>query len=605
MNALGQAHIEKHQGNLNVASRIHSLFSTAQSLINVDANLALNYIHQIIDESKKHNYEIGIAKGDLLLSAYHWFHGDIERALEANEKAQQTFEMQEDFLHLSIAIRLQGMIFGELGDIDQCLEHYYDALIIQEKIGDKKQLAITHNNIATAQMKMGAKEQGLQSYQKALDLLEELNSNEPQILTSKAMICTNMGQAYSEIHDQEKSLFFHKLSLKWSEQLDKKSRLVAQTYYHIGFHYLEAGEYENALKHLFKSLEIAEKLQNKRLISDIYLLIAKCYCHTRKFKEALQNANKQRELCKKNEIAAANTDILNSHKIFAEIYENMKDYGRAVFHYKKVMELNEKIKQQDKAVYIRNKNIRYQLEKQKSELQQSNADLQMFASIASHDMRAPLRTIASFLQLLERKNQERFDETDKQYLKFAINGAKHLEKMIEDLLTYSKLEKDLGECVLIDLNKVATIVEHNLKTFINEKNAVLNIGKLPSVPGHQSLMIQLFQNIINNGIKYNRSKVPTISVNDVSDNRETIIAITDNGIGIPEAQRKKAFKMFSRLHSASEFEGSGIGLAMCQKIMDYYKGRIWIEDAPQGGSVFYLAFPINPQPQNANCLSPQ
>lgn len=586
----------KHRAE-SIEAKVQTMFTTAQGLVNVDANLAMSYINQIIDLSKKNKYEVGIGKADLLLSAYHWFHGNIEKSLEANDKAQQCFEKHEDFLHLSITIRLQGMIFGELGDFDRCLELYYETLSIQETLGDKRQLAITFNNIASAQMKMGAKEQGLLSYQKALDLLNEVESNDPQILSSKAMICTNMGQAYSEIRDHGKSLHFHKLSLKWSEQLDKNSRLVAQTYYHIGFHHAEFRDFENALTNLFKALEIAEKLQNKRLMSDIYLLISKCYSQTEDFNQALNFAIKQRELVKIADSLSISADLLNNHKMFAEIYEKMKDYGKAVFHYKLVVELNEKINQQDKVVQVRNKNLRRQLEKQKNELQQSNADLQMFASIASHDMRAPLRTISSFMQLLERKNEDRFDETDKQYLQFAINGAKHLEQMIEDLLRYSKLDKNLGQAGLVNLNSVATIVAHNLSSYISEKNAQLNIGKLPNILAHDSLIVQLFQNIVNNGIKYNRSEIPSVSISDVSDNRETIIAIADNGIGIPEQLRKKAFKMFSRLHSASEFEGTGIGLAMCQKIMDFYGGRIWIEDGIDGGSIFYLAFPSSSHPK--------
>ncbi|MBX2903825.1 MAG: tetratricopeptide repeat protein [Chitinophagales bacterium] len=599
MIAEGKEHIGKPASEANVAAKVQIMFTTAQGLVNVDANLAMSYINQIIALSKENKYEVGIGKADLLLSAYHWFHGNIEKSLEVNQKAQSCFEKHEDYLHLSIAVRLLGMIYGELGDFDRCLELYYEALAIQEELGEKRQLAITYNNIASAQMRMGAREQGLCSYQKALDILDEIDSNEPQILTSKAMICTNMGQAYAASQDHDKGLHYHKLALRWSEMLDKNSRLVAQTYYHIGFHYVEIRDFANALPNLFNALEIAERMQNKRLMSDLYLLLAKSYCQTDNFERALSFAIKQRDLVKATDSESVSADVLNSHKMFADIYERMKDYGQAVYHYKFVMELNEKIQQQDKVVQVRNKSLRHQLERQKSELQQSNADLQMFASIASHDMRAPLRTIASFMQLLERKNEGKFDETDKQYLSFAVNGARHLERMIEDLLAYSKLDKNVGSPSVIDLSKIATQVDYNLKAYITERKAIFQVGKLPQVMAHQSLMVQLIQNIVNNGLKYNRSEVPSVSISDVSDNNETIIAIADNGIGIPEQQRQKAFKMFSRLHSASEFEGTGIGLAMCKKIMDFYRGRVWIEDGINGGSIFYLAFPNSKHPGEA------
>jgi signal transduction histidine kinase len=580
----------------NIAAKVQAMFTQGQSLVNIDANLALSYIKQITSLSKKFRYDIGLGKAELLHSAYYWFHGDIEKSLEANATAQSIFKANEDLLNLSISDRLLGMIYGELGDYDKCLELYYNALKLQETVNDKKQTATTLNNIASAQMKMGVADQGLLSYQKALEILESINSDDPQIITAKAMICTNIGQAYNSNSDFEKSLHYHQLSLRWSQVIDKSSRLVAQAYYHLGSLHVNNNDPSNAILDLNKALEIAERMQNKKLLGDIFSMMSKSYRLMKTYDLALSFAIKHKEQIKENDASSISADILSSHKLFAEIYEDMMDFSQATYHYKKVMDLNEKIVQQDKVIQVRNKNIRHQLEKQKTELQQSNADLQMFASIASHDMRAPLRTISSFMQLLERKNKEKFDEEDKQYIGFAVNGAKHLERMIEDLLAYSKLDKNLGSAKAVDLNEVANMVDYTLKSFITERKAKLQIGKLPAVLAHQSLMAQLIQNITANGIKYNRSDVPTVNITDVSEGNEIIIAISDNGIGIPEDQYNKAFKMFSRLHSAAEFEGTGIGLAMCKKIMDYYNGRIWIDKNANGGTTFYIAFPNSKHP---------
>ncbi len=582
----------------NVAAKVHTMFSQAQSMVNIDASLALSYIKQIVAASKTFKYEAGIGKAELLYSAYHWFHGDIEKSLESNQAAQHIFRKFEDDLHLSISERLLGMIYGELGDYDKCLELYYSALRLQESVNDKKQIATTLNNIASAQMKMGALEQGVQSYQRALEILEAVQTNEPQIVNAKAMICTNLGLAYSSNNpDFERSLHYHQLSLRWSQSVDRNSRLVAQTYFHIGCLFVSKGDWESAVLNLNKALEIAESMQNKRLMGDVFHTMCKAYKIAGQFDKALQYAIKHKEQIKSNDVAAISLDTLNNYKLFAEVYEGMMDYSQATTYYRKVVELNEKILNQDKVIQVRNKNIRHQLERQKTELQQSNADLQMFASIASHDMRAPLRTISSFMQLLERKNQEKFDDADRQYIAFAVNGAKHLERMIEDLLAYSKLDKNLGPAQAVDLNEVANMVEYSLKSFLTERNAKFHIGKLPTVLAHQSLMTQLIQNISANGVKYNRSETPTVHITDVSEGNEIIIAISDNGIGIPEEQRNKAFKMFSRLHSASEFEGTGIGLAMCKKIMDFYNGRIWIDSGVNGGTTFYIAFPNSKHPK--------
>lgn len=576
---------------------IHSIFLKAQGLVNADPNLALSYINQIIELSKTHNYPHGLGKADLLRSAYYWFLGKIEESFAANQSAQDCFEKYNDPLHKSIAVRLLGMIYSGIGDYDQCLELYYKALEIQEQISDKRQLAITYNNIASAQMKMGVVDEGLISYKKAFAILDELAQNDSQTLTVKTMLCTNIGQALADKQDYGQSLHYHKLALQWCEMLDKNSRLIAQTYYHISSYYMGVDDYDNALIYLFKALDIVEKIEDKVLQGDCYMLIAKCFSFKSDFKQALAYAIKQRNILEgDNNNDFVSRDVLNNHRIFACIYERMKDYGRASYHYKTILELNEKIQIQDKVAQVRNKNIHHQLEQQKSKLVESNNDLKMFASIASHDMRAPLRTIASFMTLLAKKNESKFDDKDREYLSFAVNGARHLENMIEDLLAYSKLDKDLGAPSLVDLNKTAETIEQILKVYITERNAVLSIGKLPHIMGHSNLITQLIQNIVNNGLKYNKSATPTVSVSDVSNDNEIIIAIADNGIGIPEDLREKAFKMFSRLHTASEFEGSGIGLATCKKIMDFYRGKIRVEHGIEGGSIFYLSFPNKRQP---------
>ncbi len=580
-----------------LGERIKLMFSLASGLVNIDASLALDYIKQIEVLSKDNNYQHGFGYSHLLQSAYCWFQGDMEKSLEHNEAAQKIFIDYENDLHLSITERLLGMIYSELGDYDKCLELYYHALRLQEKVNDTRQITSTLNNIATAQMKMGANEQGLISYKRAYDLFESLTEEDDQLLNSKAMVCTNIGQCYSILSDYETALRYNKKALDWALKIGQESRLVALVNYHIGTVFYKKKDYDNSSRYFHRALEVAKAINNRRLLMDVYIQLSMLCIAKEDFGAALKYALSHKELAVTADTNET-TDVLTSHRQFASIYESMQDFQQATFHLHKVLELKEKFEIQDRVNQIKNKRVKHQLEKQKTQLQQSNADLSMFASIASHDMKAPLRSISSFLQILEKKNKDKFDDTDREFIAFAVNGAKHLERMIEDLLSYSKVDKNLGPAQLVNLNEVSTIVEYNLKSLVEERNATIQIGKLPSMLAHQSLMSQLIQNLVNNGIKYNRRPDPMIKITDVSTNAEIIITISDNGIGIPKDQEHKMFKMFQRLHGGKEFEGTGIGLATCKKIADHYRGRIWFESSDQG-TTFYLAFPNSKHPQMA------
>lgn len=225
-------------------------------------------------------------------------------------------------------------------------------------------------------------------------------------------------------------------------------------------------------------------------------------------------------------------------------------------------------------------------------LENSNRELMEFAHIASHDLKAPIRGILSFAQLFERRNKDKFDKTDLEYFNYIKSNAIQSSRLIEDLLNYSKVDKNLGEPTDVDINECISIAEMNLQTIIREKNAIISYENLPILRGHTSLIIQLFQNLINNGIKYNKSLKPTIKISVKPNERnECVFSISDNGIGIAAENQDKIFAMFRRLHSQSEYEGTGIGLSFCTRIVETYGGKIWVESTPDIGSTFYFTLP--------------
>lgn len=224
------------------------------------------------------------------------------------------------------------------------------------------------------------------------------------------------------------------------------------------------------------------------------------------------------------------------------------------------------------------------------ELLMVNKELQQFTSMASHDMKEPLRTISSFSDLLEEQISK--DKEAQEFLFYIKDAAERMTCLLNDLISFARVGKNPEAMTDIDLNDIILIVKKNLHTHIEQKKAVIYCKNLPMIEGHITPFIQLFQNIISNSIKYQRRQQQAIVHIDYQAATENyIISVTDNGIGIAPKDRKRIFEPFTRLHSSKDYKGSGIGLATCMKIIQRYKGEIWVESEVGKGSTFYISLP--------------
>jgi PAS domain S-box-containing protein len=223
------------------------------------------------------------------------------------------------------------------------------------------------------------------------------------------------------------------------------------------------------------------------------------------------------------------------------------------------------------------------------ELELSNKELEQFAYVASHDLQEPLRMISSFLGLIERKYAHGLDEKGLQYIHFAVDGAKRMKEIILDLLEFSRIGNLSGDktwCHTPDLIKEVLVLNGKL---INEKNAIIHVEPLPDIVCHPSTIIQLFQNLISNGLKYQtQDNVPEIWIKGEENENEWKFSVRDNGIGIDPNYQDKIFIIFQRLHLKEQFSGTGIGLAICKKIVEFHGGKIWVESTIGAGSIFYF-----------------
>lgn len=229
------------------------------------------------------------------------------------------------------------------------------------------------------------------------------------------------------------------------------------------------------------------------------------------------------------------------------------------------------------------------LEKRAKELAASNAELERFAYVASHDLQEPLRMVSSFLQLLQKKYKDDLDDTAHQYIHFAVDGAERMKKLILDLLAYSRVGTNSEEHTFVDMNQVFGEVKNYFTNTIKELNADLHAKQLPIVKGNATQMKQVMQNLVGNALKYHGEAAPKILINSKELPGEWIFCVEDNGIGVDPRFAEKIFIIFQRLHNSSEYEGTGIGLAIARKIVEKHGGKIWVEPNTPSGSKFYFS----------------
>ena len=231
------------------------------------------------------------------------------------------------------------------------------------------------------------------------------------------------------------------------------------------------------------------------------------------------------------------------------------------------------------------------LQETAAELKRSNDELSQFAYVASHDLQEPLRMITSFLQLLEKRYHAALDEDGKKFIHFAVDGAKRMQSLIQDLLSLSRVQTRAKVPMQTDCAKIFRDSVDNLQIAIAEAGATVTCDSLPTVVADATQMTQLFQNLIDNALKF-RGPVPgRIHVGAVRKGSEFEFSVADNGTGIEEQYYDRIFGIFQRLHAGGEFPGTGIGLAVCKKIVERHGGRIWVESTPGKGSVFHFTIP--------------
>ncbi len=402
-------------------------------------------------------------------------------------------------------------------------------------------------------------------YEKAIEILlkalqiDEANNDAYSIALTKG----NLGIQHIRTGRHDIALQYLKESLGHFETKGMAWE-TAMVKIHLGEALIASGDKDAGIVELLSAEKLFNSLDNKRELSHVYEVLANCYSEKEQFDTAFAYQRKYTESLK----YFFDTDKTNALTRAKKEFENEQKEKESFL-------LKEKNEEINKYVY---------------KLEISNNELKQFAHVASHDLREPLRMVYSYMGLLNRSLNGRLSEQETEFISFALDGAKRMEQLIIDLLRLAKIDSN-PHIQPVKLLGVVNEVKLNLETLIHEKNALISFPELPEIMADRTQVLQLFQNIIGNGIKYNESAQPVIRIKYAHGKEYFEISIADNGIGIPESYRERVFQIFQRLHTKKEYSGSGIGLAICKKIVDGMGGIISIHHNPSGGTIFKIALP--------------
>ena len=285
------------------------------------------------------------------------------------------------------------------------------------------------------------------------------------------------------------------------------------------------------------------------------------------------------------EMGRGNLDIRTKPDSHDEVGKLGEAFNKMAARLKKIMVSRDQLKEE---IIVR-KRTQEALKNTLVDLERSNKDLEQFAYVASHDLQEPLRMVASYTQLIEKRYAEKLDQDGRDFIKFAVSGANRMQTLINDLLSYSRIGTRANPLIPLDAHVPLGQARLNLNKTIGEASAIITNDELPVVMADETQLTQLFQNLIGNAIKFHKDgESPRIHIAAQQKTGEWVFSVQDNGIGIEAQYLQRIFVIFQRLHAREDYPGTGIGLAICKRIIERHGGKIWVESQPGRGSTFYF-----------------
>ena len=516
-------------------------------------------------------YNIGIL--------YFYYLVDYEEALKNFLEAKKyAFDKDERYV---IAINnALGATFERLGNLEQAFYYNNVALEMAERLKDQNGVAYALQNIGTTWMRNNQLDLALDNLQKSLVIFEKLVDRRGASLTHNYI---------GDIYVRNSDFFSAKRSFEKGLSLSKEINLKHQEVKALTGLALVQEELGNLkiVINLFKRIEgLRDSLANAKALGDLAKIRSQFEIAQRE--KELKTITERNQLLENQKILRNKIDkVISALLVLGCIF-----FCFLLYSYQKQKRVTNLIAEKNKALEELNSHV----ELQNTKLEYANTELTQFAYVASHDLKEPLRTISSFSKLILDRYGRQMDSFASESFGFIIGAVDRMKLLLDDLLTYSRIDRVDAELDDLNLGLIINDVISNLIVKTQEVDATIDVdfGEMPQLAGIRTHFMQLFQHLISNGIKFKKKGVaPHITIDCVERNNDFTFRVADNGIGIPEKSKLVIFEMFTRLNNKHRYSGTGIGLATCKKIVDFYGGHIWVESEEGVGSTFYVRLPKN------------
>jgi signal transduction histidine kinase len=577
---------------------------------------------------------------------------DSEKALELLLKAYRYGKGKVALSALQENYTLIAKVYASRGKLSQALEYQLQMIGLAEKQQDSMAMVQSYQNLGDLCSSIHDTEHALDSYLRALHYYPALSP----VTKLKQELFSRVGRSFLELHQVTEARPYLILAADLADSLRyQPGRSKAQGNW--GIYYALKRDFDRAKVYLEKATLLAREQGLKHSQADFAIAWARILNEQKLYVEALRKLDQAEEAFPPGHDLVLEMSLL---QVRAQSYEGLGrkdlaydhlanyqalrdtflnnnqlvDFGRteSEFREKKkdvqILNLQEKQAFTEKWIFIiaglaglvvlavlflvgynRNRSLNRvnrilaqkneEINLQNERLANSNEELRQFAHITSHDLREPLRSIGGFATLLKRRYADQLDQQANEYIQFITRGVSRMDKLLSDLMVYSVIGILDQKFVTVSIEKVITGILENLQKSNLDQGAKISIQNLPTLVADAKQMKMLFEHLIDNALKFRRGDIPEVNINCVQDGDHYLFSISDNGIGMDEAYKDQIFGLFLRLHNnSSEYEGTGIGLSICRKIVQQHKGKIWIESQKGLGTTVYFLLPESPLKSN-------
>lgn len=564
---------------------------------------AMNQFNTIINKAKKCNSIKYLGNSLALKGMVYYGMNEFKLAIDNYQKAIGHYAQNVEVYHNEIKQinNSLGILYKNIGEYRQALECLFDSIEISEKFGIHNSIA--YNNIATIYLEQKDYKKALSYYQKAIELENSSNeANRTQVIKYLA----NIASLYIKIGNYEEADKIYKKTHDYCKENNEFEAFVGSLK-GLAILSIEKKDLRSAELLLNRALNLSENINYKAHLIDLNLYLADVYENTNRPSLQLGSLNNALKIAQKSFKSKEMLVLENIHDYYYiqgnlkdayEVLKKMFSLNKKNFLKEKeenILQLQEKFESEQKDKLIKQEQAFSETLKEKNaELASLNDDLAQFNHGVSHDLKEPIRLVKGRLVYLQSIAKDNLSLQELESLEIAQKAAERMEKMLEDLHRFSTLGSNLKDMRDVDLNEVLAIVQADLQMRIRENDVKVSVMELPIVSGYKIMYVQLFQNLINNAIKFRREGVESkINVRYRDDENWHYIDVQDNGVGIKEENLPQVFKLFKRIKETEYKEGSGVGLSIVQKIAKKMQGEISLASEYGSSTTFTLKLPKN------------